>query len=44
MPYAYSTQSAMKMFVSWGAVPLRFDAHTRCFPSELNIGKASKPG
>ena len=40
----HSTQSAIKMFVSCGAVPFRLDAHTRCLPSELNIGNASKPG
>jgi hypothetical protein len=31
------------MFVSWGAVPCRFDAHTSFVPSGENIGKLSKP-
>ena len=39
-----STHSAMKMFVSCGAVPWRFDAQTRCVPSGENIGNASNPG
>src|ERR1019366_1429340 len=41
---AYSTQSAMKMLVSCGTLPLRFDAHTSRLPSEVNMGKASKSG
>jgi hypothetical protein len=40
----HSTQSAMKIFVSCGALPLRFEAQTRRLPSEENIGKASKSG
>lgn len=40
----YSTQSAMKMLVSCSARPLRLEAHTSFFPSDENIGKASKPG
>jgi len=41
---AYSTQSAIKMLVSCGCLPLRLDAHTSFLPSELNMGKASKSG
>jgi hypothetical protein len=33
----------MKIFVSCGALALRFDAHTNFFPSGENIGKPSKP-
>lgn len=40
----YSAQSAMKMFVSCGALWLRFEAQTSRLPSEENMGKASKPG
>src|ERR1700674_1094759 len=40
----HSTQSAMKIFVSCGALPLRFEAQTRRLPSEVTIGKASKSG
>ncbi len=41
---AYSTQSAMKMLVSCGTLPLRFEAHTSRLPSEVNMGNASKSG
>jgi hypothetical protein len=40
----HSTQSAMKIFVSCGTLPLRLEAQTRRFPSEENMGKASKSG
>ena len=40
----YSTQSAMKILVSCGALPLRFEAHTNRLPSEVNMGKESKSG
>ncbi len=40
----HSTQSAIKIFVSCGTFPLRFEAQTRRLPSEENIGKASKSG
>ena len=40
----YSTQSAMKMFVSPGLAALRLEAKTSRFPSGLNIGKASNSG
>ena len=39
-----STQSAMKIFVSCGTLPLRFEAHTSRLPSEVNMGNASKSG
>ena len=39
----YGTQSAMKMLVSCGTLPLRPETHTSFFPSGLNIGKPSKP-
>ena len=39
----YGTQSPIKIFVSCGALALRFDAHTSFFPSGENIGKPSKP-
>jgi hypothetical protein len=42
--HPYSTQSAIKIFVSCSTVPLRFEAHTSRLPSDVNIGKASKPG
>ncbi len=41
---SYSTQSAMKMFVSCGTLPFRFEAHTSRLPSDVNIGNASKSG
>src|SRR5271166_4886467 len=41
---SYSTQSAMKILVSCGALPLRFDAHTNLLPSDVNMGKESKSG
>ena len=40
----YSTQSAMKMFVSPGLAALRLEAKTNRFPSGLNIGNASNSG
>src|SRR6266404_4530842 len=40
-PSIYSTQSAMKMFVSPRTFPLRFEAKTSFFPSGENIGKPS---
>src|ERR1035441_1918534 len=40
----HSTQSAIKIFVSCGALPLRLEAHTKRLPSEENMGKASKSG
>jgi hypothetical protein len=39
----YGAQSPMKMFVSCGALALRFDAHTSFLPSGENMGKPSKP-
>ena len=41
---AYGAQSAMKIFVSCGALALRFEAHTSFLPSGLNMGNPSKPG
>ena len=38
----YSTQSAMKMFVSPRVLALRFEAKTSFLPSGVNIGKPSK--
>ena len=43
-PNVYSTQFAMKIFVSCSTVPLRLEAHTSRLPSDVNIGKASNPG
>ncbi len=40
---AYGTQSAMKILVSCGALPFRFEAHTSFFPSGENIGNPSNP-
>ena len=40
---AYGTQSPIKIFVSCGALALRFDAHTNFFPSGENMGKPSNP-
>ena len=40
----HCTQSAIKIFVSCGSLPLRFEAHTSRLPSELNMGNASKSG
>src|SRR5258708_7922210 len=42
--FLYSTQSAIKILVSCGSLPLRFDAHTSYLPSEVNIGNESKSG
>ncbi len=39
----YSTQSAMKTFVSPTRLPFRFEANTSFRPSGENIGNPSKP-
>ncbi len=40
----HSAQSAIKMLVSCGSLPLRFEAHTSFLPSDVNIGNESKSG
>ncbi len=44
MGIGLSIQSATKMLVSWGTLPLRLLAKAMRFPSGLNMGKPSKVG